>query len=152
MTRRTPARFLSAAFLAFAALLVFYGLFGLSRSAWYQGEYFDDRLLLFDNGVYPFLWGSFLLVLGQLLRLRLRRPFMGMAAVAGLALLLWKRATIPTNGHAGEELFPDAELLNELMVVCLVLLGLALADRYARRVIDLVVVKPYRMLFRKRSA
>ena len=64
------ARFWSAIFLAFATLLVAYGLFGLSRFAWYVGEYFDDRLVLFDNGVYPFLWGYLFLLIGQIFSLR----------------------------------------------------------------------------------
>jgi hypothetical protein len=150
MTRSTPGRILSNAFLAFAVVLVLYGLFGLSRFAWYQGMYFDDRLVIFDNGVYPFLWGVLLLLLGQLLRLNGRRSYMGGAAAAALLLLLWKRTTIPANGHPREELFPDAELLNELIVIALVMLGLVAADPYLRHVVDFVVVKPWRVLSRKR--
>jgi hypothetical protein len=148
VTRSAVARFLSAAFLAFATLLVAYGLFGLSRSAWYVGEYFDDRLVLFDNGVYPFLWGYLFLLLGQLLRLHLRRPFMGAAAFAGLLLFLWKRVTVPAHG-VGQEIFPDAELLNELIVMCVVMLGLVLADRHLQYVIDLLLARPCRALWRK---
>lgn len=140
------ARFWSAIFLAFATLLVAYGLFGLSRFAWYVGEYFDDRLVLFDNGVYPFLWGYLFLLIGQIFRLHLRRPFMGAAAFAGLLLLLWKRVTVPAHG-TGQELFPDAELLNELIVMCVVMLGLVLADRHLQYVMDLLLVRPWRALF-----
>lgn len=145
----TAARILSTAFLVFAALLVAYGLFGLSRFAWYEGAYFDNRLVLFDNGFYPFFWGVLLLVLGQILRFQQRRQFMFAAAVTGLMLFLWMRATIPALGNAGQELFPDAELLNDLILICLVMLGLALADRHVQRIIDFVVVRPYRALLRK---
>ena len=45
-------RAFSTAFLVLAIALGAYGLFDLSHFAWYTGEYFDDRLVLFDNGVY----------------------------------------------------------------------------------------------------
>lgn len=149
MTRNAVARFLSAAFLFLATLLVAYGLFGLSQSAWYVGEYFDDRLVLFDNGVYPFLWGGLFLLLAQLLRLHFRRPFMGTAAFAGLLLFLWKRVTVPAHGSVGQELFPDVELLNELIVMCVVMLGLVLADRHLPYAIDLLLARPCRALWHK---
>lgn len=143
------ARILSSAFLTLSALLTMYGLFGLSRSAWYTGDYFDARLVLFDNGVYPFLWGCFFLLVGQLLRLHSRRAFMGAAAVAGLLLLLWKRATIPLHGPVGQQLFPDAGLLNTLIALCIAMLALALIDRHLQHVIDLLLRRPCRTLLRK---
>lgn len=149
MRRDTAARLASTVFFAFATLLVAYGLFGLSRFAWHSGMYVDDRLIVFDNGVYPFFWGCLLLVIGQLLHLQRRRQFMGTAAIAGLLVFIWKRVTVPTLGQDVQELFPDAELLNELIFVCVVMLGLALSDRYVQRVIDYVVIRPFRMLMRK---
>lgn len=77
-------RLFSLAFQTCAALLAAYGFFGLSRFAWYSGEYFDERLIIFDNGFYPFFWAVILLVLSQLLRLHARRMFMGGIAVTGL--------------------------------------------------------------------
>ncbi len=71
MRHSTAGRLLGTVFLAFAVSLLAYGLYGLSRFAWYTGACFDDRLVLFDNGVYPFLWGCLFLLLGQCLRLRI---------------------------------------------------------------------------------
>ncbi|MDO3527520.1 hypothetical protein ACNRBH_09110 [Ralstonia pseudosolanacearum] len=135
MTTGSVTRLLSTAFLSLAVALVAYGLFGLAHFAWYTGEYFDDRLVLFDNGVYPFMWGITLLVIGQLARLHHRRPATFLAAGAALALFVWKRATVP-GPVAGQELFPDAELLNELIAIAFVLLALALADRPIQRVLN----------------
>lgn len=128
-------RVLSVSFLILAVALVAYGLFGLSHFAGYAGEYVDDRLFLFDNGVYPFMWGIVLLVIGQLARLRHRRLATVIAAGTALALFVWKRATVPSLA-AGQELFPDAALLNELIAVCAVLLCLALADRHIQRLLS----------------
>lgn len=126
------ARLLSSAFLALAVALVAYGLFGLSHFARYTGEYFDERLVLFDNGIYPFMWGVVLLVIGQIARLHHRRPAMLLAAVAALVLFVWKRLTVPAV-IPGQELFPDVGLLNELIVICSVVLCLALADGHIQR-------------------
>ena len=125
---------LSVSFLVLAVALVAYGLFGLSHFVWYTGEYFDDRLFLFDNGVYPFMWGIVLLVIGQLAHLRHRRLAIVIAAGTALPLFAWERATMPPLA-AGQMLFPDAALLNELMAVCAVLLCLALADRHIQRLL-----------------
>ena len=137
MTTGSVTRFLSLSFLALAVVLVAYGVFGLSHFSWYTGEYFDDRLFLFDNGVYPFMWGVTLLVIGQLVRLHHRRPAILIAAGTALALFVWKRATVPAP-VAGQTLFPDAELLNELIAICAVLLCLALADRHIQRLLSAV--------------
>lgn len=150
MRHGTAGRLLGTVFLAFAVSLVGYGLYGLSRFALYTGEFFyDDRLIAFDNGVYPFLWGCLFLLLGQCLRLHLRRLFMGVAAAAGLLLLLWMRLTAPEVGNTNEKLFPDAELLDDLMAVCMAMLGLMLADRFVQRLIDIIVIKPSCLLWRK---
>lgn len=130
-------RFLSLSFLALAVVLVTYGVFGLSHFSLYTGEYFDDRLFLFDNGVYPFMWGITLLVIGQLVRLHHRRSAILIAAGTALALFVWKRATVPAP-VAGQALFPNAELLNELIAICAVLLCLALADRHIQRLLSAV--------------
>lgn len=134
MTIGSVGRFLSSTFLALAVALVAYGLFGLSHFARYTGEYFDDRLVLLDNGIYPFMWGVTLLVVGQLSRLHHRRSAMLIASGAALALFVWKRATVP-EAVTGQELFPDAELLNELIGIAAVLSVLALADRPIDRAI-----------------
>ena len=110
-----------------AVALVGYGLFGLSHFAHYTGEHFDKRLVLFDNGVYPFMWGVILLLIGQLARLHHRRPAMLTAASAAIVILAWKRTTVPP-AVAGQSVFPGAGLLNELLLIAGVLLLLALAD------------------------
>lgn len=110
-----------------AVALVAYGLFGLSHFADYTGEFFDQRLVLFDNGVSPFMWGVVLLLIGQLARLNHRRPAMLTTASASIVILAWKRTTVPA-AVAGQSVFPDAGLLNELLVIAGVLLVLALAD------------------------
>lgn len=143
MTTGSVTRFLSLSFLTLAVALVAYGLFGLSHFSWYTGEYFDDRLILFDNGVYPFMWGITLLVIGQLVRLHHRQPAIMIAAGTALALFLWKRATVPAQ-VAGQPLFPDTELLNELIAICAVLLCLALADRHIQRLLGAVFWRFFR--------
>jgi hypothetical protein len=102
MISMTAGRMVGTVFLAFAASLVAYGLYGLSLSVRYTGEYFDSRLVVFDNGVYPFLWGCLFLLFGQCLRLHFRRHFMGVVAVVGLLFLMWKRITVPELGNASE--------------------------------------------------
>lgn len=76
------ARLLSSSFLVLAVALVAYGLFGFSRFAWYTGAYYDERMILFDHGFYPFAWGIALLLMGQIARLHHRRPAMLLAAGA----------------------------------------------------------------------
>ncbi|MCL1621702.1 hypothetical protein [Ralstonia pseudosolanacearum] len=143
MTAGSILHLLSTVFLSLAVALVAYGLFGLSHFAWYTGEYFDDRLVLFDNGVYPFMWGITLLAIGQLARVHHRRPAMFIAASVALALFVWKRATVP-GPVAGQELLPDAELLNELIAIAFVLLMLALADGPIQHVLN-----PIRIILRR---
>ncbi|AQR68236.1 hypothetical protein BZG29_07590 [Janthinobacterium sp. LM6] len=121
------ARLLSSSFLVLAVALVAYGLFGLSRFAWYTGAYYDERMILFDHGFYPFAWGIALLM-GQIARLHHRRPAMLLAAGAALVLLLWKRATVP-DGIANQQLFPGPDLLEGLIVTAVVVIVLALIDR-----------------------
>lgn len=70
---------------------------------------------------------------------------MGVVAVAGLLFLTWKRITIPDLGNAGERLFPDAAILDRLTFVCAAMLGLALADRFVQRVVDIGLAKPIRV-------
>ena len=118
---------ISSAFLSAAVALVAYGLFGLSHFAHYTGEYFDERMVLFDNGVYPFMWGVVLLLIGQLARLHYRRPAMLTAASAAIVIFAWQRVTVPA-AVPSQSVFPDAGLLNELLVIAGVLLVLALAD------------------------
>jgi hypothetical protein len=137
MRSKVVTRILSVAFLIVAIALVSYGLFGLSHFAWYTGQYFDDRLVLFDNGVYPFVLGAVLLI-GQLVRLQHRRPIMLLAAGMALVLLVWKRLTLPM-ALSSQALFPDSALLNELIVIAFVLLILALADRSIERVIRKII-------------
>lgn len=144
MKSAPASRIASTAFLAFAASLAAYGLYGLSGSTAYTGEYHDSRLIGFDNGVYPFLWGCLLLLLGQCLRLRRRLVFMGATAVTGLLVLAWKRVSIPALENAAEKLFPDAGILDDLIVVCAVMLGLMLADRFFQRLIDFARHRPSR--------
>jgi hypothetical protein len=119
---------LSSSFLVLAVALVAYGLFGLSRFAWYTGEYYDERMVLFDHGFYPFAWGVALLLLGQTVRLRHRRPAMLLAGGVALVLLLWKRATVP-SAIANQQLFPDPNLLDGLIITAVVVIVLALIDR-----------------------
>lgn len=68
------------------------------------------------------------------------------AAAVSLGLFVWKRIMVPALGAGGQDVFPDAALLNELIVVCIVLLGLALADRYVQIVIDTIIVRPFQRL------
>lgn len=127
MRTAAPFRVASSVFLAAAVALVAYGLFGLSHFAHYTGEYFDERMVLFDNGVYPFMWGVVLLLIGQLARLHYRRPAMLTAASAAIVIFAWQRVTVPA-AIPGQSVFPDAGLLNELLVIAGVLLVLALTD------------------------
>ncbi|MDN2717131.1 hypothetical protein [Janthinobacterium sp. SUN120] len=122
------ARLLSSSFLVLAVALVVYGLFGLSRFAWYTGAYYDERMILFDHGFYPFAWGIALLLMGQIARLHHRRPAMLLAAGTALMLLVWKRATVP-GAIANQQLFPDSDLLAGLIVTTVVVIVLALIDR-----------------------
>lgn len=121
-------RFLSSSFLILAVALVGYGLFGFSRFAWYNGEYYDERMIGFHNGFYPFAWGIAGLLIGQIFRLHHRIQAMLLAAGAALALFIWKRATVPGN-VSGQELFPDPSMLNQLIVIAVVVIVLALVDR-----------------------
>lgn len=107
---------------------------GLSHFEWYVGEYYDERLVLFDNGFYPFAWGTALLLIGQLARFHYRVLAMLIAESVAIAVLLWKRSTVPAP-LADHALFPDTTLLNELIVIAIVIAGLALADAYMARVI-----------------
>ncbi|MED5615620.1 hypothetical protein [Janthinobacterium sp. P210005] len=122
------ARMLSSSFLVLAVALVVYGLFGLSRFAWYTGAYYDERMILFDHGFYPFAWGIALLLMGQIARLHHRRPAMLLAAGAALLLLVWKRATVP-GAITNQQLFPDPALLEGMIVTAVVVFVLALIDR-----------------------
>ncbi len=74
---------------------------------------------------------------------------MGVAAAAGLLLLLWMRFTVPEVESTAEKLFPDAELLDDLMAVSIAMLGLMLADRFIQRLIDVIAIKPSCLLWRK---
>jgi len=127
-------RALSSGFLVLAVTLVAYGLFGLSRFAWYTGEYYDERMLFFDHGFYPFAWGIALLLIGQIARLHHRLPAMLLAAGAALVLFLWKRATVPGD-VAGQRLFPDPSMLDWLIVTAVVVIVLALLDRLIEQAI-----------------
>jgi hypothetical protein len=127
MMRIALTRLTSTIFLVLASALVMYGLFGLSHFEWYRGEYTDERLILFDNGIYPFAWGVGLLVIGQFCRLHYRIPAMLFSGITALSLLLWKRATVPLP-IAGQSLFPDSDLLNELLIISAVVTLLALVD------------------------
>lgn len=131
-------RLLSSSFLVLAVALVAYGLFGFSRFAWYTGEYYDERMIGFDHGFYPFAWGIVLLLIGQIARLHHRRPAMLVAAGAALVLLLWKRATVPP-AIVGQQLFPSPSLLNVLIVTALVVIVLALVDRPVEQAIRKVL-------------
>lgn len=134
-------RLLSSSFLVLAVALVGYGLFCFSRFAWYTGEYYDERMILFDHGFYPFAWGITMLLLGQIARLHHRLPAMLLAAGAALMLFLWKRATVPGD-VAGHRLFPDASLLDELIVAAMVVIVLALIDRPIEQAIRKVLRRP----------
>ncbi|MDR5753698.1 MULTISPECIES: hypothetical protein [unclassified Caballeronia] len=130
-------RLLSVTFLTLAVALVAYGLFGLSHFARYTGEYSDERLVLFDNGVYPFMWGVMLLIIGQLACLRHRRPAMLLAAGTAFALFVWMHVSVPLP-LAGQAFFPDVGLLDSLIAICVVVLCLALADRPIQSLLGLV--------------
>ena len=135
------ARLLSSSFLALAVALVAYGLFGLSRFAWYTGEYYDVRMVLFDHGFYPFAWGIALLLIGQIARLHHRCPAMLLAAGASLLLFLWKRATVP-GATTNQRLFPAPDLLEGLIVISAVVIVLALIDRPIERTIRKALGRP----------
>ena len=127
-------RFLSSGFLMLAVALVLYGLFGLSNFGWYVGDYHDERLVLFDNGFYPFAWGTTLLLIGQLARFHYRVRAMLTAGSVAIVVLLWKRATVPVP-LANHALFPDIMLLNELIAISTMIVGLALVDSHIARAI-----------------
>jgi len=124
---RKVLRLLGAALLLLATLLVAYGLFGLSKFNAYVGEFYDDRLVLFDNGLYPFMWGAAFFVFAELFRIRhAARVLAGVSAVS-LCVFLWLKARAPV-AVSGQQFFPDRSMLNELLIACLVLLSVALAD------------------------
>lgn len=133
----SAARLMSMAFLSLAVLLVAYGLYGLSHFAMYTGEYFDERLLLFDNGVYPFIWGIVTLIICQLARLRHHRSAMLIAVGTAFVLFVHMRVSIPSP-IAGQAIFPDRSLLNQLIAICVVMFCLALADRSIQRLLRLI--------------
>jgi hypothetical protein len=118
-------RTLSVFTLLLAALLVAFGLFGLSRFVPYAGEFYDSRMAPFDNGVYPFAWGYTLLVVAVLTRVPHADRVAAAASAASVAVLLWMRATSPAP-VSGQQQFPDDELLRELFVVSLVLFVVSL--------------------------
>ncbi|MEN3113062.1 hypothetical protein ACFONG_15845 [Uliginosibacterium paludis] len=146
------SKFISQAFQTFTVLLAAYGIFGLSRFSWYSGEYFDERLIIFDNGFYPFSWAVFLLVLSQVLRLHARRMFMGSIAASGLLVFVFKLMTLPKDDRIGQELFPSPDLLEGLVLACVILLGLVLMDKFIQQGIDWAVVRPFRALRGKLAA
>ena len=134
------ARLLSSGFLVLAVALVAYGLFGFSRFAWYTGAYYDERMVLFDHGYYPFASGIALLLMGQIARLHYRRPAMLLAASAALMLLLWKRATVP-GAIVNQQLFPDPDLLEGLIATAVVVIVLALIDSPIEQALQKVLTR-----------
>ena len=72
-------RLLSSSVLVLAVSLVANGLFGFLHFAWHTGEYYDQRMVLFDHGFYPFAWGIALLLTGQVARFHHRRSAMLLA-------------------------------------------------------------------------
>lgn len=132
MTLRSVARSLSGAYLCLATGLAMWGIYGMSRFQAYSGVFYDPRFVVFDNGLYPFLWGGALLVLGQLCRLKDGRYATLFVSVTGLLVFGWKRLTVPLEGN-GQKAFPDEWLLIELLLICVALAATALADRYLQR-------------------
>ncbi|WP_175889112.1 hypothetical protein [Burkholderia cepacia] len=137
---RSPA----VASLAVAVALVFYGLLDLSHTT-NGDEYVDTRRMLFDNGVYPFLWGVSFLVIGQLTRWWGYCPVVRISSLAALAWLVTLRLTtpalVPDSG-----VFPSLRLLDELLVLSAGWLLLTMADGYIQRAIAAIG-----HLFRHRS-
>lgn len=129
----------SVIFQIFSACLAVCGLISLSRFEWYSGEYYDSRLIVFDNGVYPFLWGMVFLVFGLLMRLFWRRGFLGCVAIIGLFEFSYELIVIPEHIPAGCAVFPSADLLKDLIVVCLVSLGLVLVEKHIRQGVNFLL-------------
>ncbi|RBJ39527.1 hypothetical protein BRN91_14515 [Xanthomonas oryzae pv. oryzae] len=63
-------------FLVIAIVLVAWGIYGMVTFTDLTGSGYDDRFFVFDNGVFPFLWGCLLLLAIAFLRFlcKLRRP------------------------------------------------------------------------------
>lgn len=129
---RRLLRLFSAALLVLATMLVAYGLFGLSKFNVYVGEFYDDRLGLFDNGLYPFLWGSALFVIAEVVRIRHASRLLMAVSTVSLVIVLRLRAGVALKS-SGSELFPDRLLLNELRLCCVVLLAISLVDYLSSR-------------------
>jgi len=77
------------------------------------------------------MWGIVFLVIGQFARLQYHRTVMlFMAVVAFIHLLLMR---IRVHSHVvGQYIFPDASLLNNLIVVCAVVFFMAMIDSKIR--------------------
>ena len=136
---------LSRCFLALAILLYWYSLYGFSHFEFYNGYYSDSRLIMFDNAIYPATWGTLFLLAGFILRLRYIRLALISVAVPTLAVLSWKRLTVPPL-VAGYELFPDQITLEIFIVLALVFLFLAFIDKYTQRGINYICRKYCRHL------
>ena len=124
---RKVLRILAVALLALATLLVAYGLFGLSKFNAYVGEFYDDRLVLFDNGLYPFMLGAAFFVIAEVFRVRHAARVLSVVSVFSFGLFLWLRARAPL-AVGGQQFFPDRSMLNELLLVCFFLFAISLAD------------------------
>lgn len=124
---RKLLRLLSTALLGLATLLIAYGLFGLSKFNMRMGEFYDDRLVLFDNGLYPFIWGTALFALAEVFRVRHVARVVAVVSAFSLGPLLWLRTRVAT-AVGGQQIFPDGSMLDELLLACSFLLAVALAD------------------------
>lgn len=123
----TLRRWLPAFWLVLATLLVIYGLFGLSKFSMYVGEFYDERLVLFDNGLYLFIWGITFFVIAEVFRVRHAARALTAVSAISLGGFAWLRARAPTT-VSGQQFFPDRALLNELLLACFALLVIGLAD------------------------
>jgi len=135
------AHFFSCAFLVLAFTLAIYGLFGLSHSIWSAKDYYyDGRLIFFDSGFYPFMWGVIFLVIGQLARLRYRKIAMLSAGIIAFIFLAWEytKAPMPLNELT---YFRDA-FLDTLLMVCLIMIILSLVDCYIQRIFRHFLILP----------
>ena len=125
---RRVLRLFAVVLLVLATFLVGYGLFGLSKFNPYVGEFYDERLVLFDNGLYPFMWGATFFVIAEVFRIRHAARVLSVVSAFSLGLFLWLRVRAPAAAAGGQQFFPDRSMLNDLLFACLVLLSIALAD------------------------
>jgi hypothetical protein len=120
---------LSTALLISSTVLAVWGIYGMVTFTDSTGSGYDDRFLIFDNGFYPFFWGSLLLFVGYLLRFRFRLYALGLVAISDLLILVWKQFALRKQQI-------DYNFLSELFLICIMLFVFVLLDGFVQQAYD----------------